>query len=222
VIVASDAAVVLDYMRVLVWPVLVLAALAYAARRYGDHIGRLIDRIRHVRALGTELGFSDAPQQELAAAEEAAEELADARVGPIAAMYEQELEAQALEAQAERTQLLRLVAVKDIQLDYERIHRIIYGSQIAALRALRSGQGGTLSRADLEPHLARSKSLWTAVAVIQNLTFEQWIGYLASHGLVEATAGIAAAAAGGAYRITPKGEGYLDYIDVLGLPTRIL
>jgi len=34
-----QSSVALDYLRTLVWPVVALAVLAYAAGRYGEHIG---------------------------------------------------------------------------------------------------------------------------------------------------------------------------------------
>lgn len=54
---------ILDYVRALVWPVVVVGFLGYFLWRFGAHLGPLIDRIKSLKALGTELGFAD-PRQE--------------------------------------------------------------------------------------------------------------------------------------------------------------
>jgi hypothetical protein len=146
----STATTILDYVRVLVWPAVVVSGATYAFWRWGKHIGPLIDRIKTVKAPGIEVGFEPQPQDDEDAAEARAEESVEGMAELVDA-YEQALADQAEEAQEQQLALGRQLAVTQIQLDYERTYRVIYGSQIAALRALRAAPG--------EPSLSRNSSL---------------------------------------------------------------
>jgi hypothetical protein len=223
VLAASTARLVLDYLRVFVWPALVLFVVAYAVRRYGGNIGGLIDRIRFLKAPWLEAGFHG-PQQQLAGDEEAAVERVEESKELVQAYQEEDEahEAQVMEARLEREYLRRRLAVTEIQLDFERIYRVIYGSQIAALRSLRAAPEGSLPRGFLESHLALSKATWTAFPHIQNLTFEEWLGFLVRNELVSVpVANDLASVLAQHDTITQKGAAFLDYIDLLRLPARI-
>lgn len=129
--------------------------------------------------------------------------------------YELRLAEQQLAAQEERGRLLRQLAVAELGRDFERIYRVIYGSQIAALRSMLAAPEG-LPREALEAHLTASKATWTAMPFIQSLTFEQWIGFLLSNALA-----MLPQPPPGPYRITSKGSGFLGYIDAGRYPTKI-
>jgi len=214
--VASASSLVLDYVRALVWPVLVAAILAYFLGRYRDNVGGLIDRINSLKGpLGTAVGFDPAqPQQQLDAS--AAETLIDEQEELIESVrheYEERLAEEQVQ-QAELTSyLLNELAAKELQVDFERIYRVIYGTQVAALRALRAAPAG-LPRAAVEAPLEQAKQ--SSIELLRpRVTFADWFGFLERNDL--ATAGD-----DGLYRITPKGVGFLTYIEGLGYPPRFL
>jgi len=68
------------------------------------------------------------------------------------------------------------VAARDPWLEFERIYRVIYGSQIAALRSMRATPAG-VPRAILELHLTAAKGAWTAFPSVQAQTFETWFAW---------------------------------------------
>ena len=89
---------------------------------------------------------------------------------------------------------------------------MIYGSQIGALRSLRAAAAG-LPRAPVEAHLDQAKQ--NSIEFLRpRSTFTEWFGFLERNDLT--TAGD-----DGLYRITPKGVGFLTYIEGLGYPPRI-
>jgi hypothetical protein len=103
--------------------------------------------------------------------------------------------------------LLRQLAVTEIRAAFESIYAHIYGSQVAALRALGATSDGA-TRESVEAHLTEVKSDGTMrhVAWLQTLAFEAWFGYLQRNGLAEV-------GAGELYRITTKGTGFLGFIE---------
>ncbi|MDQ5822320.1 MAG: hypothetical protein M3540_12845 [Actinomycetota bacterium] len=209
---------ILDYLRVLIWPVVVGTFLGYFLRRFGSHIGPLLDRIRSVKALGTEVGFADPRQEEALGDEEAAEETVVDEAELLTEKveeYERLLGEQHLAAQEERARLLRQLAAAQLGRDFERIYRVIYGSQIAALRSLNATEDGVPQIA-LEAHLNQSKATWTTMPFIQSLTFEQWMGFLLRNGLA-----IHPEPPNGPYKITSKGSGFLGYIEAGRYPSKV-
>ncbi len=214
---------ILDYILVLIWPLLVALVVVYLLRRYGTQFGGLIDRIKTVKVFGTEMGFTEAADQQRAAAdEEAAEGTLDDNpddaelIDQLTESYEQRLAEQQLEAAEERRRLLRQVAVKSLQVEYEQIYRVIYGSQIAALRSIRASPDEIAPREALEAHMNQVKSTLTLIPFVQAMTFETWIGYLVTSGLA-----IQREEDRDTYRITSKGSGFLDYIDAGRFPRRV-
>lgn len=212
------AAVFLDYLNILRWPLLVAVFLAWFFNRYRDHVGRLLDRINSFKApLGLgELGFE--PNQQIAGEEDEADfdfeddVVALAEAG-VRVEYEGRLEELQNQQQAQLDYLFEQIAIKDLSLDYERIYRVVYGSQVSALRSMRATPEG-VPRGVLEAHLDQAKQTLTAVPWIQRLTFEDWFGFLQRSGL-------ALVALDGLYRITSKGTGFLFYIESHGYPARI-
>jgi len=216
--VVSSSGSVLDYIKALVWPVVIAGFLGYLFWRYNEHIGRLIDKVRSVKALGTEWGFA-APGQQTVEGDEAAEEaVVDADIiDVLVSDFEQRLEERHLQAEEERAELLRHIAIKDLQLDFERTYRVIYGSQIAALRALRATGLDGLERASLNALLDQAKATWSVVPWLQGLSLDAWLGFLFFEDLIAYPNGVGR----DPVTITPKGGGFLDYIDAGRFPPRI-
>jgi hypothetical protein len=102
-----------------------------------------------------------------------------------------------------------------IALEYERVYNAIYGSQIAALRLFKDSPDG-LRKEQLQEHVTRVKETFAFVAWVQTLTFNGWIGFLLIKLLVENPPPDS-----NVYKITPKGSGFLDYIDTAKYPLKM-
>jgi hypothetical protein len=81
--------------------------------------------------------------------------------------------------------VLRLLAQAQIEATFERIYRLIFGSQISGLRELNARRQVTL---------AEAKQFYDGVAkqypqVYPKYSFEEWLGFLRSQGLVSANDG---------------------------------
>jgi hypothetical protein len=125
--------------------------------------------------------------------------------------YAGTLEVQLQIAEESTEELRRDLAVRDLALDCERIHRMIFGSQIAALRAAAAVDPLPMPESTLRQRFDEAKSKWSVAH--KDRTFAPWIGFLIGSGLIEIVPT--------GYRITSKGRAYLSYIDSLGLPPRL-
>ena len=185
--------------------------------RYRKKLGDLASRVSSKNfPVGGEAGL-ESGQGPSATAEQAenliaerAPELVSTVVEKLQAEHAAELAQGQQQAQELIQRLLRELAVIEIRADFESIYAHIYGSQVAALRALRTMSDGA-TRESVEAHLTEVKSDGTMrhVAWLQTLPFEAWFGYLERNGLAEAGADELC-------RITTKGTGFLGYIEGLG------
>lgn len=214
---ASTTSTILDYLTVLRWPILIAGFLLFFFRRYRDHVGRLLDRIQSVSGpLGTGAQFS-APAEQGEPDEDAAAQLIDEETELIDYIIEQhqvELAQTQEAAQDVIDRLLNQLATTELRADFEFIYGRIYESQVAALRTLRATPDGA-ARLSVEAHLLQIKAGYPNVAWLQSTTFEDWFGFLTRNEVAEV--GI-----DGLYRITPKGMGFLAYIEGLSYPARLL
>jgi hypothetical protein len=178
----------------------------------------LIDRITSEKVPYESEGNPDSGQGRLPTAEQAEQLIRDRSPDLVAAVAEGLEAAHGAElAGAERGKegvrsLLRQLAVTGIRADFESVYAHIYGSQIAALRTLRATTSGA-AREALEPHLTEVKRDLRLPSWIHALSYEDWLGYLQRNGLVEHGSDHFC-------QITPKGIGFLDYVEGLGYPPK--
>jgi len=94
-------------------------------------------------------------------------------------------------------------------LYWERLHRTLFGSQLALLQLLATSPGGALPRDRVEPFYRRFAAQADAAArqagSSWNVDFDAWAGFLMSCGLVRGTAD-------GGCVLTPKGAAFLAYV----------
>jgi hypothetical protein len=189
--------------------------------RYRKKLGDLVYRASSKNlSFGAEAGLKSGQGQSVT--DEQAENLISERAPELVSTVFERLQAERAAELAQGQQqaqeliqrLLRQLAVTEIRAAFESIYAHIYGSQVAALRALRTMSDGA-TRESVEAHLTEVKSDGTMrhVAWLQTLPFEAWFGYLERNGLAEAGADELC-------RITTKGTGFLGYIEGLGYEPR--
>ena len=110
----------------------------------------------------------------------------------------------------------RILNRKELRADFEYVWGRIYGSQIAALRVLRAMSPAGVERDGLEANLRAVKAQFPALQWVQNLPFERWFAFLEQNDLATR-----AADAADLFHVTPKGTGFLTYIEALAYPNRL-
>src|SRR5260370_3691168 len=103
--------------------------------------------------------------------------------------------------------LIRHLAVARLARNFEQFHRTLYGSQIRALRALSDAEGGRTSRAESEAYFDQVKAKYADF--YEKNTFDEWIRYPVSAGLIEAK--------NEQVIITELGRDFLGYTDAFNL-----
>lgn len=213
-ILASTATTVLDYIDVLIWPFVVVFAIVL----FRDEIAELIRKLRKASALGVEVGF-DQQQSTAEAAEDIedyAEGLADRReLVAVDAGEGGDAGAAAVAAESDLDDLRGEVETKTILLDFERTWNVIYGSQLAVLRALSAAPAG-LPRSAIEPVFEDAKK---NRGLLPSWKFDDWMGFLLrTHHeiglpLVEINER-------GNYQLSARGSAFLGYVDRIGYSWR--
>ena len=103
--------------------------------------------------------------------------------------------------------LIRHLAVARLWRNFEQILRTLFGSQIRALRALSEAEGGRISRAESVTYFGEVKVRYADF--YEKNTFDEWIRYPVSAGLIEAK--------NEQVTITELGREFLTYMNALGL-----
>jgi hypothetical protein len=103
--------------------------------------------------------------------------------------------------------LIRHLAVARLGRNFEQMHRTLFGSQIRALRALLEADGGRTSRVESVKYFDQVKAKFADF--YEKNTFDEWIRYPVSVGLIEAN--------NEQVTITELGREFLIYMDALGL-----
>lgn len=214
-VLASTAETILDYFRVLAWPVVALV-IAFMFR---EKLRELVDRLREVSFFGGGAKLEPAPPRQTVSVSEEAEHYAEqVEAAAEAEHYAEELGAVADAAEeaiagqlAQAEELARQVGRLEAQLDLEQHWNRIFGSQVAALRALDAAPQG-LTRQALEPIYEEGRRRGLV------LPFDQWMAFLLRDGL---GGSLVAIAPDGTYLITQKGGALLGYGDASGFGPRL-
>jgi hypothetical protein len=195
-------AVAIEYVEaVLSWPVVIGGALVFIFWRYHNNIAGLLDRVRAVRWRTGEALLE--PRIQEPPDDEGVDD--DDLLGPIVAEYEEQI------AEADQTveDLQRDLAFTEIMLEFERIYRIVYGSQLAALRELKGALPAGLPRSGLEHHHRAARAKWGDAVLPADPAV--WLSFLQAAGLAELRPD-------GGYYLTQKGDTFLNYINSRGYP----
>jgi hypothetical protein len=107
--------------------------------------------------------------------------------------------------------LIRHLAVARLGRNFEQILRILFGSQIRALRTLSEAEGGRTSPAESVTYFDEVKAKYADF--YEKNTFDEWIQYPVSAGLIEPK--------NEQVTITELGREFLTYMNALGLSENI-
>lgn len=207
----SKAEVVLEYFKVLIWPSIIALSVFIIYRK---NIASFIDRIWKLKFPGGELEVEKQKGLQSADEESSREDMKEALIqqknliNDIKSRYKEQYQVLEENAQQVFQQLLNELSIKDIQLDFERIYNLIFGSQIALLELLLPIPEGE-SRIFLNLYYSRVKVLNSPT--FDNWAFDVYVDFLIKNKLVEFTPT-------GNFRIIEKGRGFLSYITNLGYP----
>jgi hypothetical protein len=219
VLLAWNWSLTLDYIRVLIWPAVAVGLLVFV----WWHRSKIEPFVRRVTLLrlpgGFEVGFDraqDAAAGDAQAAEHevAQEPVVNERVGEL----EAELETRTAKAGDERRRLLAQLVVAQLALDYERIFRVIFGTQIQALRSMQATPEGV--HRDALQKLVDESALGASIVRAASggaptISFQSWIGFLLIYRLAENPPPDT-----DVYKITTRGTGFLNYIDAGRYPPK--
>jgi hypothetical protein len=211
-VLASTSSTILDYIQTLRWPLIVLlliSLLLWKRVEVADVVEKIWPRLKRFGPVELyeqqQATPATSPQQVLDEQEEKNPELLE-EYEQLIAMYEIETE----DSRKEIAELRERLALKTIEADFERLYRQIFGSQIFALRALNISPPNA-PRDTLEPYFQSVQK-----SLLPQMTFDQWMEFLLRTGLAASDINRQM------FNLTPKGRGFLDYIDRLGYPLKPL
>lgn len=196
---------ILEYLRVLIYPSIITWILLY----FRKNIAAFIDRVWKLKFPGGELEaekqleIQTESNKNESVPDEDLEDLFDDGdlVQEMKENYEKTLEETRKSNDEETSKLLNEIAIRDLALEFERIYRAIFGSQISLLRHLNiKGLLGE-SRIFLDNFFKTAKNSWP---ILQSLTLDSYLNFLISKNLIDTSQG--------GYRITDKGSAFLSYI----------
>lgn len=205
-IVFSTAQTILEYLQTFVWPVVVVGLVVLLVVRYHDQVVAFLDRLTGINVPG--LGVNAAPPSQDVAAADPVIEL-DA-FQAVVDDYEQQLQQAQHAHQQTAEELIQQGLTTRIELDCERGYRLIFGSQIRALRALSDALPTSVPRSLLEPIFEAAKSA-QILALPEWWTFEQWVGFLLRQSVLGRP--FVQQLGDGTYKLEDAGQAFLRYID---------
>lgn len=194
----------LDYLRVLIWPVLVL----FLVFRFRREISEFIDRIYRVKFPGGEVEAET--QKDLQESEEEFEDAEEflAKDEELLDEMQKEYETKYAELEQNSQKLIQELSLKDLQLEFERMYHVIFGSQLRLLDLLSAKPAG-VDRQLLASYYAEVQKAHPGS--FTNWPLEQYLQFLLTRKLIEL-------GEHGRYRLTEKGSSFLSYLANLKYP----
>lgn len=203
-------------MEFMAWPVIVLLLVAVFLLLFRPQIGRLIDRMSSVKLPGFQAEGPDqakAEQQSLPPShamvgveERLGTPHLDDVLSPIEKETARQIEASVRDPNDRLPWALRLYSNARIHHEHEISRRLIFGSQLRALRQI-SQYGGSVSMSEIKAMYREAKA--AKIEQYENFSFEQWRDFLPSRGLLAVEAE--------RVTITLLGRNFLAYLAAQGI-----
>lgn len=197
--------------QVLAWPIVVILAIVLFKKELAD----ILPNVEEVGTGGVKIGRGaakrQANEQQVVTANPAITATPTANappVSPVIVAFERSIVA-SLETMLDGAKipaLTRALASVRVELAFERVYRLIFGSQIAALKRLL--ENGPSNRTEAEGYFDEIKRRYPEF--YRDGNFEEWVGFLLRQELVNVDRGT--------YRITEAGIEFLTYLFNLRLP----
>lgn len=202
----------LEYIKVIIYPVIISGFLFY----FRDRIGGLIDRIKSIKGPGgTEVDLEDQikSQQKGINAEQInlhlKQQISDEIKKEVKGEYEEKIKKMGESEQ----QLKTVLTYTQIYLDFERIYRVIFGTQIELLKRLRANSSLGEAKTDSIFFFVLNQKIYP---ILSSWNFELYINFLLDNDLVSFQN------QNDYYFITDKGRAFLVYIEYLNFPPKSL
>lgn len=199
-----DWHLLLEYIKVLIYPVIIVATLFY----YRKNFTSFIDRLWKLKFPGGELeAEKQIEAQELEKTEPMSiKELEDLfddgdLVQNVKENYEKILEDTKKSNEETINNLLNEIAIRDLVIDFEKIYKVIFGSQISLLQHLNTKGFSGDTRVYLESFFQTVKNIWP---ILKDWNLDQYLGYLITKSLIDTSQGT--------YKITDRGKSFLSYV----------
>jgi hypothetical protein len=192
-----DWKLLLEYVRVLVWPGVVSLSLFVF---FKENLINLINRIKDLEVFGVKVS---ANQQKIEIPPQS--EVEDYK--SIANDYKTKID----ELGSSNEKIKQELINTQIYLDFERIYRLIFGSQIDILKSLRMAGIIGEPTSNLIFSFVVTQRMYS---LLSSWSFTQYISFLSSSNLITFK--------DDKYFITEKGNGFLTYIEFLNLPRKAL
>lgn len=208
---------ILDFTRVLTWPFIVGGFLIY----FRKNIGGLVDRITLVKGPGgTEIRVEQQQRAEgqkegigKISKEDVKNDL-QSQIEEIKKQYEDQLSKEK-KASTDKDQiinhLLEQLSFKSLQLEFEQIYRLIFGSQIDLLKRLKASPYFKEPTGNTILFFVLTQRIFP---IFTNWTFNQYLNFLFTTNLIYF--------ANDCYFITDRGKAFLAYIEILNYPKKDL
>lgn len=192
-----DWELILEYIRVLVWPTIVSLSLFIFFR---NNFKELINRIKKLEGFGVKVSANEQKIQNPPRSE--VEEYKS-----IALDYKTKID----ELGSNNEKIKQDLINTQIYLDFERIYRLIFGSQIDFLKQLRKASSKGESINNFIFLFTITQRIYP---ILSTWDFPQYTYFLSSNNLILFKEN--------KYFITDKGNGFLAYIEFLNFPQKAL
>jgi hypothetical protein len=212
---ASVAQTVLDYLRTFVWPAVTVSLIVFFLVRFRRSVAGLLDRITEARGpAGVRIAAAPPPSQDASSPVTPDPEIIEEIVGEYEERLqrEQEAEQQTIEYWQHQTVEAQLSA------DFERTYRLIFGSQILALRSIDGAYPGSLPRSQIEVFFELMKAHDPASA----WSFEQWLRFLLIPSVFPIGTQqppLVEQLADGTFKITDRGRAFTGFLELIEYPS---
>jgi hypothetical protein len=197
-----------DYIDVLIWPLVIAGIVALVTNRFRDQIEALINRIQTVRGPGGSEILAPLEEQKDVTGEATATET---EVEPsIPEDIQERLESGDAETKAAALLRLELANTKRA-LYYERVYRVLWGTQISFLQTLNERPDGVAMTEVILTYVENHNKAVQQFNPSYKNDLATYMTFLSREGLVQFKEP-------SSYVITELGVGILTYITQWGLP----
>lgn len=191
----------LEYIKVFLWPGIFILFFLLFNKQISKIIGILINLLAKANKVNVAGVMEIANQPEILSTSLNADNVNKTVVIDVIAKYERQLAEHNADHEKYVNNLLFQLAYKDLQIDFEKIYRLVFGSQIQLLKDMNTQTSDGSSR-----YLAIFFLYMQQVhkPVFDSWGFDQYLSFLVRTNLITLI--------NSSYQITEKGKAFLAYL----------